>query len=200
MLDTYEGDPAAVHHQLAGIGRADTHHQVDVELLVGGSFTHVDGVAAARIARFDGTTWSPLGTGLPSTVRAIARTATTTYASTYDEGAGFFLLAAFDGTSQTWTELATPAANLTADSTHSVESIVPTPDGTQAVLDAWLVADALTGLSAEHRAVVVGAYYGGRSVAELARENQIPEGTVKSRLHYGLRALRLALQERGVTS
>ncbi|NKY37956.1 sigma-70 family RNA polymerase sigma factor [Cellulomonas septica] len=77
---------------------------------------------------------------------------------------------------------------------------VPTPDGTQAVLDAWLVADALTGLSAEHRAVVVGAYYGGRSVAELARENQIPEGTVKSRLHYGLRALRLALQERGVTS
>lgn len=75
-----------------------------------------------------------------------------------------------------------------------------TPDGTQAVLDAWLVADALAGLSAEHRAVVVGAYYGGRSVAELARDNQVPEGTVKSRLHYGLRALRLALQERGVTS
>jgi RNA polymerase sigma-70 factor (ECF subfamily) len=27
----------------------------------------------------------------------------------------------------------------------------------------------------------------------------VPEGTVKSRLHYALRALRLALQERGVT-
>ncbi|AEE46034.1 sigma-70 family RNA polymerase sigma factor [Cellulomonas fimi] len=74
------------------------------------------------------------------------------------------------------------------------------PDGTQAVLDAWLVGDALAQLSAEHRAVVVGAYYGGRSVAELAQEHQIPQGTVKSRLHYGLRALRLALQERGVTS
>lgn len=74
------------------------------------------------------------------------------------------------------------------------------PDGTQAVLDAWLVSDALAQLTAEHRAVVVGAYYGGRSVAELAREQQIPEGTVKSRMHYGLRALRLALQERGVTS
>jgi len=74
------------------------------------------------------------------------------------------------------------------------------PDESQSVLDTWLVSDALAQLSAEHRAVVVGAYYGGRSVAELAREHQIPEGTVKSRLHYGLRALRLALQERGVSS
>lgn len=72
-------------------------------------------------------------------------------------------------------------------------------DETARVLDAWLVGDALAQLSPEHRAVVVGAYYGGRSTADLARENQIPEGTVKSRLHYGLRALRLALQERGVT-
>src|SRR4051794_40658732 len=55
----------------------------------------------------------------------------------------------------------------------------PQPDATQAVLDAWLVGDALAQLSAEHRAVVVGAYYGGRSVAELAHQHQIPEGTVK---------------------
>ncbi len=69
----------------------------------------------------------------------------------------------------------------------------------EAVLDAWLVSDALAELTAEHRAVLVHAYYGGRSIAEIARELDIPEGTVKSRLHYGLRALRLALQERGVT-
>jgi RNA polymerase sigma-70 factor (ECF subfamily) len=75
----------------------------------------------------------------------------------------------------------------------------PEPDATQAVLDAWLVADALVELSPEHRAVVVGAYYRGRSVAELAAEEDIPPGTVKSRLHYALRALRLALQEKGVT-
>lgn len=74
------------------------------------------------------------------------------------------------------------------------------PDGTQAVLDSWLVADALEQLTPEHRAVVVGAYYRGRSVAELATEHEIPEGTVKSRLHYALRALRLALQERGVSA
>ena len=48
--------------------------------------------------------------------------------------------------------------------------------------------------------MVVGAYYGGRSVAELSGELGVPAGTVKSRLHYGLRALRLALQEKGVTS
>ncbi len=76
----------------------------------------------------------------------------------------------------------------------------PTADGTQAALDRWLVTDALAGLSDNHRAVVVGAYYGGRTVAELAAEHGVPPGTVKSRLHYGLRALRLALQERGVTS
>ncbi len=76
----------------------------------------------------------------------------------------------------------------------------PQPDGTQALLERWLVADALEQLTPEHRAVVVGAYYGGRTVAELAREHDIPAGTVKSRLHYGLRALRLALQERGVSA
>jgi RNA polymerase sigma-70 factor (ECF subfamily) len=73
-------------------------------------------------------------------------------------------------------------------------------DQADAVLDAWLVSDAIAELSLEHRSVIVHAYYGGRSVAEIARELDIPEGTVKSRLHYGLRALRLALQERGVTS
>jgi RNA polymerase sigma-70 factor (ECF subfamily) len=72
-------------------------------------------------------------------------------------------------------------------------------DGADAVLDAWLVSDALAELSDEHRAVIVHAYYGGRSIAEISRELEIPEGTVKSRLHYGLRAMRLALQERGVT-
>jgi RNA polymerase sigma-70 factor (ECF subfamily) len=33
----------------------------------------------------------------------------------------------------------------------------------------------------------------------MADELDIPPGTVKSRLHYGLRALRLTLQEKGVT-
>ncbi len=72
-------------------------------------------------------------------------------------------------------------------------------DDTDALLDALLIEDALSTLSREHRAVIVAAYYGGRSTAQAAQELGIPEGTVKSRLHYGLRGLRLALQERGVT-
>ncbi len=47
--------------------------------------------------------------------------------------------------------------------------------------------------------VIVRAYYRGESIAELAAALELPQGTVKSRLHYGLRALRLALRENGVT-
>lgn len=72
-------------------------------------------------------------------------------------------------------------------------------DDTDALFDALLIEDALAALSSDHRAVIVTAYYGGRSTAQAAEELGIAEGTVKSRLHYGLRALRLALQERGVT-
>ena len=72
-------------------------------------------------------------------------------------------------------------------------------DRTGEVLDRWLLADALGSLSPDHRRVVAAAYYEGRTVAEIAAELRIPEGTVKSRLHYGLRSLRLALQEKGVT-
>jgi RNA polymerase sigma-70 factor (ECF subfamily) len=72
-------------------------------------------------------------------------------------------------------------------------------DGTDALFESLLVEEALAALDYEHRAVIVHAYYGGCSVAEVARRLGIPEGTVKSRLHYGLRSLRLALQEKGVT-
>ncbi|MFC5501899.1 sigma-70 family RNA polymerase sigma factor [Lysinimonas soli] len=72
-------------------------------------------------------------------------------------------------------------------------------DRTDALFETLLIEEALAGIGIEHRAVIVHAYYGGRSIAEVARELGIPEGTVKSRLHYGLRALRLALQEKGVT-
>lgn len=73
------------------------------------------------------------------------------------------------------------------------------PDGVDAVLDRMLIEDALASLSADHRAVVVDAYYLGRSIRQSAEHLDLAEGTVKSRLHYGLRALRLALQERGVS-
>ena len=72
-------------------------------------------------------------------------------------------------------------------------------DRTAEVLDRWLVTDAIGQLSRQHREVIAAAYYEGRSIADISARLGIPEGTVKSRLHYGLRSLRLALQEKGVT-
>lgn len=72
------------------------------------------------------------------------------------------------------------------------------PDHTDQVLLSWVVAEALTRLSAEHRAVLLECYYRGLPVAEAAERLGVPAGTVKSRTHYALRALRLALEEMGV--
>jgi RNA polymerase sigma-70 factor (ECF subfamily) len=73
-------------------------------------------------------------------------------------------------------------------------------DRTDRLLLSWVVAEALTRLSAEHRAVLLECYYRGMPVTEAARHLGVPEGTVKSRTHYALRALRLALEEMGVTA
>jgi RNA polymerase sigma-70 factor, ECF subfamily len=73
-----------------------------------------------------------------------------------------------------------------------------TDDHTDQLLLSWVVADALTRLSPEHRAVLLECYYRGRPVSEAAARLGVPEGTVKSRTHYALRALRLALEEMGV--
>jgi RNA polymerase sigma-70 factor (ECF subfamily) len=62
------------------------------------------------------------------------------------------------------------------------------------------VADAQRQLSQQHREVLLECYYRGCSVAQAAQRLGIPTGTVKSRTYYALRALRLALEERGVTA
>jgi RNA polymerase sigma-70 factor, ECF subfamily len=73
-------------------------------------------------------------------------------------------------------------------------------DAVDQMLLSWVVAEAITRLSADHRAVLLECYYRGLPVAEAARRLGVPEGTVKSRTHYALRALRLALEEMGVTA
>ena len=73
------------------------------------------------------------------------------------------------------------------------------PDEVNTALDRLLLGDALAQLSTEHRAVIRRSYYLGWTTAQIAEDLQIAEGTVKSRLHYAVRALRLTLQEMGVT-
>ena len=72
------------------------------------------------------------------------------------------------------------------------------PDEVDSALDRLLLGEALSQLSAEHRAVLKRSYYQGWTTAQIAADLQIAEGTVKSRLHYAVRALRLILQEMGV--
>lgn len=77
-------------------------------------------------------------------------------------------------------------------------ALFPVPDEADRVLESWAVGDALRVLRPEHRQVLVQTYYLGRSVAEAALALGIPAGTVKSRTFYALRALKLALEERGL--
>lgn len=72
-------------------------------------------------------------------------------------------------------------------------------DGTERALQGWVVAEAMAELSREHREVLARCYFEGCSVSEASLRLGIAEGTVKSRAHYALRALRLALEERGMT-
>jgi RNA polymerase sigma-70 factor, ECF subfamily len=69
------------------------------------------------------------------------------------------------------------------------------PDATAALdpVEALRVARALDALPAAQRDVVVRAYYGHHTLAEIARERDLPLGTVKSRLSQALRRLHLTL-------
>ena len=70
-------------------------------------------------------------------------------------------------------------------------------DEVDAALDRLLIGDALVRLTPEHREVVRRSYFQGQTTAQIAADLGIADGTVKSRLHYAVRALRLALSETG---
>jgi RNA polymerase sigma-70 factor, ECF subfamily len=75
--------------------------------------------------------------------------------------------------------------------------IEPAVEPFDEALLAWQVEEAMRRIGDQHRRVLVETYYRGRPYAEVAEELGVPEGTVKSRVYYGLRALRVALEEIG---
>jgi RNA polymerase sigma-70 factor (ECF subfamily) len=74
----------------------------------------------------------------------------------------------------------------------------PSADTTDDLLRKVVVTEALRQLSAAHREVLNETILRDRTVNEAAEVLGIPVGTVKSRVYYALRALRLVLAERGV--
>jgi RNA polymerase sigma factor (sigma-70 family) len=77
---------------------------------------------------------------------------------------------------------------------------VPVSDSTDDLLRKVVVAEALQALSPAHREVLTETVLRDRTVNEAADVLGIPVGTVKSRVYYALRALRLVLAERGVSA
>ena len=68
------------------------------------------------------------------------------------------------------------------------------PDHASRVADRDQLERGFQRLPVDHRAVVVLKHYAGLSNPEIAEALDIPEGTVRSRLHYSLKTLRAALE------
>lgn len=73
----------------------------------------------------------------------------------------------------------------------------PIVDHVESAMASWQVEEAVTHLSDDHRTVVVQICLQGRTSKEVAERLAIPEGTVRSRLFYALKALKLTLEEMG---
>jgi RNA polymerase sigma-70 factor (ECF subfamily) len=67
------------------------------------------------------------------------------------------------------------------------------PDGLDSVVDRDQLERGFRRLSVDHRAVVVLHHYLDLPLSDVADALGIPEGTVRSRLHYAMRGLRAAL-------
>jgi DNA-directed RNA polymerase specialized sigma24 family protein len=61
------------------------------------------------------------------------------------------------------------------------------------------LAEALLGLSPDHRSALVETYFRRRSVREAAMSLGIPPDVVKTRVYHAMRALNLALSEAGIS-
>jgi RNA polymerase sigma-70 factor (ECF subfamily) len=75
--------------------------------------------------------------------------------------------------------------------------IEPTVEPLEQALLAWQVEEAMRRIGEDHRRVLLETHFRGRPYNEVAAELGVPEGTVKSRVYYGLKAMRVVLEEMG---
>ncbi|WP_431047748.1 sigma-70 family RNA polymerase sigma factor [Streptomyces sp. P1-3] len=78
--------------------------------------------------------------------------------------------------------------------------LLPAADEIDRALRLMTISDALGDLTEAHRDALVETYFKGRTVSEAAEVLGVPAGTVRSRVFYALRSLKLSLEERGVTA
>lgn len=86
-----------------------------------------------------------------------------------------------------------PAADVTDEARLS-----EVEDPVDAFVLGVVVRDALDSLSPSHREVLELAYRSDLTQRQIAERLEVPLGTVKTRAYYALRALKLALEERGI--
>ncbi|MEU2132550.1 sigma-70 family RNA polymerase sigma factor [Streptomyces sp. NPDC018352] len=77
---------------------------------------------------------------------------------------------------------------------------VPAEDEMEKALWLMTLSEALDDLTAAHREALIETYFKGRTVGEAAEVLGVPSGTVRSRVFYALRSMKLALEERGITA
>jgi len=87
-----------------------------------------------------------------------------------------------------------PAAAKSPENRRETEAA---EDHSEAALRGMLVSEALESLSEDHRFVINEIYYRGRKYSEVAEEIGVPPGTLRSRVYYALKSLRLVLEEMG---
>ena len=76
----------------------------------------------------------------------------------------------------------------------------PQPNDVDQLLDALIVREAFDALRPPHALVLRLAQDAGLTQSEIAERLNLPLGTVKTRMFYGLQAMRAALAERGINA
>ena len=90
-----------------------------------------------------------------------------------------------------------PGVRLASDALDDCEDLPGEDNSTTVLEDAEAVHNALGRLSSDHREVLTLFFLRDLSIEEIGRVIGVPQGTVKSRLHYAKRALRKLMEKEG---
>lgn len=86
-----------------------------------------------------------------------------------------------------------------ADHETLAETSAPGPDAWEGLVRRWPVEEALRRLGDDHRMALEQTYLLDRSYEEVAAELGIPVSTLRSRVFYGLKAMRVVMEEMEVS-